>query len=119
DEAAEPVEVAEARADAEAAAADNGVAAGPGQLADITAAHLLQRAIRGERNDLYEEFSRLVAERPVTELNDLLELAAAPAPLPLEEVEPASEIVRRFSTGAMSHGALSKEAHETLAQAMN
>src|SRR5690606_16091085 len=55
DEAAEPVEVAEARADAEAAAADNGVAAGPGQLADMTAAHLLQRAIRGERNDLYEE----------------------------------------------------------------
>ena len=40
-------------------------------------------------------------------------------PVPLEEVEPASEIARRFSTGAMSHGALSKEAHETLAQAMN
>ncbi len=39
--------------------------------------------------------------------------------MPIDEVEPAADIARRFSTGAMSHGALSKEAHETLAQAMN
>ena len=112
-------DVESAAADAARAAADNDVAASPGQLADMTAAHLLQRAIAGERSDLYDTFARLVAERPTTELNDLLELVAAPEPIPLDEVEPASEIARRFSTGAMSHGALSKEAHETLAQAMN
>ena len=58
-------------------------------------------------------------QRPVVELNDLLDLAPGGAPVPVEEVEPASEITRRFSTGAMSHGSLSKEAHETLAMAMN
>jgi glutamate synthase (ferredoxin) len=89
------------------------------ELADMTAAHLLQRAIRGESWDLYEQFRALVDERPPTELHDLLELVEASAPVPLDEVEPATDIARRFSTGAMSHGALGKEAHETLAQAMN
>ncbi len=88
-------------------------------IADMTAAHLLQRAIAGDSWDLYEQFRALVDERPPTELHDLLELVEAAEPVPLDEVEPAAEIVRRFSTGAMSHGALSKEAHETLAQAMN
>jgi glutamate synthase (ferredoxin) len=88
-------------------------------VADMAAAHLLQRAIRGEDYDLYERFARLVDERRPLELHDLLEVVPAGEPVSLEEVEPASEIVRRFSTGAMSHGALSKEAHETLAQAMN
>ncbi len=85
----------------------------------MTAAHLLQRAINGESYDLYESFRTLVDDRPPTELHDLLELVEADTPVPLDEVEPASTIVQRFSTGAMSHGALSKEAHETLAQAMN
>ena len=88
-------------------------------LADMTAAHLLQRAIKGESYDRYEHFAEVVNSRPATELGDLLELVDHAAPVPLDEVEPASEIVRRFSTGAMSHGALSREAHETLAQAMN
>jgi glutamate synthase (ferredoxin) len=88
-------------------------------LADMTAAHLLQRAIRGESSDVYDQFAALVNNRPITELHDLLELVPAGEPIAVDEVEPASEIVRRFSTGAMSHGALSKEAHETLAQAMN
>jgi glutamate synthase (ferredoxin) len=88
-------------------------------LADMTAAHLLQRAIRGDSYDLYEQFAKLVNERPTTELHDLLELVPAGPPVPLDEVEPVTEITRRFSTGAMSHGALSKEAHETLAEAMN
>ena len=88
-------------------------------LEDMTAAHLLQRAINGESYDLYESFRALVDDRPPTELHDLLELVDAAEPLPLDDVEPASSIARRFSTGAMSHGALSKEAHETLAQAMN
>ncbi|CAN5859835.1 glutamate synthase large subunit [soil metagenome] len=95
--------------------------AGPtdGQLADMASAHLLQRALRNESYDLYEEFARQVNDRPPTELHDLLELAPAADPIPVEEVEPVSEIARRFSTGAMSHGSLSREAHENLARAMN
>jgi glutamate synthase domain-containing protein 2/glutamate synthase domain-containing protein 1/glutamate synthase domain-containing protein 3 len=86
---------------------------------DVAAAHLLQRAIAGESYERYEAFRDLVDSRPPTELHDLLEAVPAGPPVPVEEVEPATEIARRFSTGAMSHGALSKEAHETLAQAMN
>ena len=88
-------------------------------LANMTAAHLLQRAIKGESYDRYEHFAELVNGRPATELGDLLELATGAVAVQLEEVEPAREIIRRFSTGAMSHGALSREAHETLARAMN
>ena len=87
--------------------------------ADLQAAHLLQRAIGEGRQELYDAFAKLVNERPTTELHDLLELAPAGPPVPLEEVEAAEAITRRFSTGAMSHGALSAEAHETLAIAMN
>jgi hypothetical protein len=52
-------------------------------------------------------------------LRGLLKFASERAPIPIEEVEPVSEIVKRFSTGAMSYGSISKEAHETLAIAMN
>ena len=90
-----------------------------GDRADMVAAHLLQRAIRSESSDTYEAYARLVNGRPPTELHDLFELVDDREPVPLDEVEPASEIVRRMSTGAMSHGSLSREAHETLAQAMN
>ena len=82
-------------------------------------AHLLQAAIRGESSERYDAFAKLANDRPLIELHDLLELVPAREPISIDEVEPATEIVRRFSTGAMSHGALSKEAHETLAQAMN
>ncbi len=86
---------------------------------EMAAAHLLQRAIKGGSSELYERFAALVNDRPPTELHDLLELVPAGPPVPLDEVEPATAIVTRFSTGAMSHGSLSKEAHETLAEAMN
>jgi glutamate synthase domain-containing protein 2/glutamate synthase domain-containing protein 1/glutamate synthase domain-containing protein 3 len=86
---------------------------------DVAAAHLLQRAIAGESYERYEAFRDLVDQRPPTELHDLLDAIPAGPAVPLDEVEPAATIARRFSTGAMSHGALSKEAHETLAQAMN
>ncbi|MEX2255384.1 MAG: glutamate synthase-related protein, partial [Acidimicrobiia bacterium] len=86
---------------------------------DVRAAHLLQTAITDQRADLYERFRELVERRPVTELRDLLELVPAGDPVPLDEVEPVDAITRRFSTGAMSHGALSAQAHETLAIAMN
>jgi glutamate synthase (ferredoxin) len=85
----------------------------------MAAAHLLQKAIASGRDDLYDDFVRLVNERPPTELRDLLELVPAGPPVPLSEVEPVEAICRRFSTGAMSHGSLSAEAHETLAEAMN
>ena len=88
-------------------------------LNEMKAAHLLQRALKEGRDELYDQFAVLVNERPATELRDLLEVVPAGAPVPLDEVEPALSITSRFSTGAMSHGSLSREAHETLAEAMN
>ena len=81
----------------------------------------LQQATRTNDASTYEEFSRLVNDerwRPST-LRGLLEFVEGATPVPLEEVEPAKEIVKRFATGAMSFGSLSAEAHETLAVAMN
>ncbi|MDQ2826580.1 MAG: glutamate synthase large subunit, partial [Actinomycetota bacterium] len=88
-------------------------------LNEMKAAHLLQAAIRDGNDDTYTRFAELVNSRPPTELHDLLELVPAGPPVPLDEVESAATIVKRFSTGAMSHGALSREAHETLTMAMN
>ncbi len=83
----------------------------------------LQRSVRdGESaQQSYEEFARLVDQENSRHalLRGQLGLRTRPEPIPLEEVEPVAEIVKRFSTGAMSLGALSKEAHETLAVAMN
>ncbi len=85
----------------------------------------LQHAARGNARDKYREFARLVNEvedRYVT-IRSLFNLKTAEqdgrSAVPLEEVEPAAEIVRRFSTGAMSYGSISREAHTTLAIAMN
>jgi glutamate synthase (ferredoxin) len=88
-------------------------------LNEMKAAHLLQKAIADGSDETYDRFAALVNERPPTELRDLLELVPAGPPVALDEVEPVTAITRRFSTGAMSHGSLSREAHETLAQAMN
>ena len=88
-------------------------------LQAMSVAHLLQKAIREGSDDVYRQFAALVNSRPPTEIRDLFDLVAAGDPVALDEVEPASEIVKRFSTGAMSHGSLSAEAHETLAEAMN
>jgi glutamate synthase (ferredoxin) len=85
----------------------------------VAGAHALRTAVRDGRSDLYERFAVMVNERAPLEPRDLLELVPAGEPVPLEEVEPAEEIVRRFSGGAMSHGALSSEAHETIAIALN
>jgi glutamate synthase domain-containing protein 2/glutamate synthase domain-containing protein 1/glutamate synthase domain-containing protein 3 len=87
--------------------------------AAMRAAHLLQAAVTEQRAELYQRFAELVEARPVTELHDLLEPVAAGPAIPITDVEPIEAITRRFSTGAMSHGALSAEAHETLAIAMN
>ena len=85
----------------------------------VTGAHALRTAVRDGRSDLYDRFAALVNDRAPLEPRDLLELVPAGAPVPLDEVEPAESIVRRFSGGAMSHGALSAEAHETIAIALN
>jgi glutamate synthase (NADPH) large chain len=81
----------------------------------------LQRAVRAEDAGSYEAFARRVnepREYPLT-LRGLWDLVPAGSPVPLDEVEPAAAIVKRFATGAMSFGSISKEAHETLAVAMN
>ncbi len=81
----------------------------------------LQHATRGNRQETYDEFSRLVneqSERLMT-LRGLFALKPGAQSVPIEEVEPAKEIVKRFSTGAMSFGSISREAHTTLAIAMN
>jgi glutamate synthase (ferredoxin) len=83
------------------------------------AAHALRRAVRDENRERYARFAELVNGREPLELRDLLALVPAGEPVPLDEVEPAGSIVRRFSSGAMSHGALSAEAHETVAIAFN
>src|SRR5207253_837825 len=72
-----------------------------------------------ESSDQYDTFAAFVNERPPSTPRDLLELVAGGEPIPLDKVEPASEITKRFSSGAISHGAISKEAHETLAIAFN
>ncbi len=80
----------------------------------------LQQAARRNDPALFREYSALIddqARRPAT-LRGLFRFKAA-APVPLEEVEPAGEIVKRFVTSAMSFGSISREAHETLAIAMN
>jgi glutamate synthase domain-containing protein 2/glutamate synthase domain-containing protein 1/glutamate synthase domain-containing protein 3 len=81
---------------------------------------LLQKAVRTGDQAAYDEYARQinVQSRDVYTLRGLFEFGDG-QPVPLEEVEPASQIVKRFCTGAMSHGSISKEAHETLAIAMN
>src|SRR2546426_1996218 len=81
----------------------------------------LQHATTANDPKTFKEFSALVNDESKRRSNirGLLELKTLPKPLPLDDVEPAKEIIRRFTTGAMSFGAISKEAHETLAIAMN
>ncbi len=81
----------------------------------------LQHATRTGSASNYKEYAKLIndqSQRHMT-LRSLFEIQAAGAPIPLEEVEPAKEIVKRFATGAMSLGSISTEAHTTLAIAMN
>ena len=89
-------------------------------LIDPKAIYLLQRACREGDYGLFKEYAAWVhrPERAVT-LRDLMGFSPAADPVPLDEVEPASEIVRRFNTGAMSYGSISREQHECLAIAMN
>ena len=81
---------------------------------------LLQQAVRTGDFEKFREYSELVddAAHPHT-LRGLLEFVPAGKPVSIDDVEPVSEIVKRFQVGAMSYGSLSREAHETIAIAMN
>src|SRR5690606_30994466 len=85
----------------------------------------LQHAVRKKSWSDYQEFSNIIngesaKAKTIRSLFGIRKAAdAGRSPVPLEEVEPASEIVKRFSTGAMSFGSISREAHTTLARAMN
>ncbi len=85
----------------------------------------LQHAVRGNSRDDYRSFARRINEQDeqLLTIRGLFEIRTAEddsrQPVPLDEVEPAAAIVRRFSTGAMSFGSISREAHTTLAVAMN
>jgi len=82
--------------------------------------HRLQKAVRTGSYSTYQSYARLINDqsRNKSTLRGLLEFVAGKA-VPLEEVEPVESIMKRFKTGAMSYGSISKEAHETLAIAMN
>ena len=81
----------------------------------------LQHAVGQSHYETFQEFAKLVDEQneKLCTLRGLMRLKRVPCPVPLDQVEPASEIVKRFATGAMSFGSISAEAHETLAIAMN
>ena len=79
----------------------------------------LQAAVRSGDFDRYLEYARLVNDRPVATLRDLFRTTPAGPPVPLSEVEPVEDILPRFDSAGMSLGALSPEAHEALAIAMN
>jgi len=81
----------------------------------------LQHAVRGNDPKNYEEFAKSINEQSeqLLTIRGLMELTKADEPLDIDEVEPATEIVKRFATGAMSFGSISREAHTTLAVAMN
>ncbi|API60915.1 glutamate synthase subunit alpha [Tardibacter chloracetimidivorans] len=81
----------------------------------------LQHAVRGNVSSEYAAFAAEINEQNerLLTLRGLMDFKLAENPIPIEEVEPASEIVKRFATGAMSFGSISREAHTTLALAMN
>ena len=81
----------------------------------------LQHAVRQESAKSFQEYTELIDRQSahLCTLRGLMKFKKCDAPVPIEEVEPAKEIVKRFTTGAMSFGSISKEAHETLAIAMN
>jgi len=81
----------------------------------------LQHATREKRYDIFKEYTKLIDEQSAgnVTLRGLLTLKTSSTPVPLDEVESVASILKRFSTGAMSYGSISGEAHENLAIAMN
>jgi glutamate synthase (NADPH/NADH) large chain len=79
----------------------------------------LQQAVNSGDFSVWKQYAKHVNERPIATLRDMFKLRSGTTPIPLDEVEPIEEIVKRFDSAGMSLGALSPEAHETLAEAMN
>jgi glutamate synthase (NADPH) large chain len=81
----------------------------------------LQHATRAKRFDIFKEYTTLVDDQSsaLVTLRGLMDLVPSATPLPIDEVESTASIIKRFSTGAMSYGSISEEAHSTLAIAMN
>ncbi|PKQ33081.1 MAG: glutamate synthase large subunit [Actinobacteria bacterium HGW-Actinobacteria-2] len=94
---------------------------GPPHLFDPETVFRLQHATREGRYDLFKRYTDRVNDQSkrLMTLRGLLDFDSERPSVPIEEVEPVSEIVKRFSTGAMSYGSISLEAHQTLAIAMN
>ncbi|KAL3637165.1 Ferredoxin-dependent glutamate synthase [Castilleja foliolosa] len=80
---------------------------------------LLHKAVRQKSETAYSIYQQHLANRPVNVLRDLIEFKSGRSPIPVGRVEPASSIVKRFCTGGMSLGAISRETHEAIAIAMN
>jgi len=78
----------------------------------------LQKAVRSGSGSDWDDYLEAIEDRPLSQVRDLLTFIER-RPVPLEEVEPAERIMRRFVTSAMSMGAISAETHEALAEAMN
>lgn len=79
----------------------------------------LQKAVHSGDYQDYQRYASLVQQRPITTLRDMLILNRNTTPIAINDVEPETELFKRFDTAAMSIGALSREAHEALAEAMN
>jgi glutamate synthase (NADPH) large chain len=81
--------------------------------------HMLQSAVTSNSYEIYKSYAREIYNLPIINLRDLLDFKKLKKPVNLEEVEDIKDIRKRFGSGSMSHGALSAEAHETLAIGMN
>ncbi|WP_044492931.1 glutamate synthase large subunit [Nesterenkonia massiliensis] len=94
---------------------------GPPHLFNPETVFKLQHASRTRRYDIFKQYTKAVDDqsKALMTLRGLFKLKGSRPAVPISEVEPVSEIVKRFNTGAMSYGSISQEAHETLAIAMN
>ena len=81
--------------------------------------HLLQSAVGTGSYEQYKKYSNGIYNLPPINLRDLLQFKKRRTPIDIKEVEPIEDILKRFGSGSMSHGALSAEAHEVLATGMN
>lgn len=81
--------------------------------------HMIQQATRRNDYKLYKDYAEMVNEAPFSTIRSLLTFERDRKPIPLDEVESVESIMKRFKTGAMSYGSISKEAHEAMAIAMN
>lgn len=91
---------------------------GEEHLYDPETIYLLQKACREKDYKVYKSFAKQINKKQVT-IRSLFDIGANRNPIPIEEVESVESLVKRFKTGAMSYGSISKEAHECLAIAMN